>query len=34
MYPQDPSWPARLRLLEAIQAMAAPDRAPWIQLLG
>ena len=34
MFPQDPGWQARLKLLEAIQAMAKPDRGPWIQLLG
>jgi tetratricopeptide (TPR) repeat protein len=34
LFPQDPGWQARLKLLEAIQAMAKPDRAPWIQLLG
>jgi tetratricopeptide (TPR) repeat protein len=34
MYPQDTTWPARLKLLEAIQDLAKPDRAPWIQLLG
>jgi tetratricopeptide (TPR) repeat protein len=34
MFPQDPTWPARLKLLEAIQDMAKPDRTPWIQLLG
>ena len=34
MFPQDPGWQARLKLLEAIQAMAKHDRAPWIQLLG
>ena len=34
LYPQDPTWPARLKLLESIQDMAKADRAPWIQLLG
>jgi tetratricopeptide (TPR) repeat protein len=34
MFPQDLTWPARLKLLEAIQDMAKPDRTPWIQLLG
>jgi hypothetical protein len=34
LYPQDKTWPARLRLLESIKAMAKPDRAPWLQLLG
>ena len=34
MFPQDPTWQARLKLLEAIQAMPKADRAPWIQLLG
>jgi hypothetical protein len=34
MFPQDRIWPARLKLLEAIQAMPKADRAPWIQLLG
>ncbi|MDR3673098.1 MAG: hypothetical protein P4L36_19795 [Holophaga sp.] len=34
MYPQDPAWPARLKLLESIQDLAKADRAPWIQLLG
>jgi tetratricopeptide (TPR) repeat protein len=34
MYPQDLTWPAKLKLLEAIQDMAKPDRTPWIQLLG
>jgi tetratricopeptide (TPR) repeat protein len=34
MFPQDPSWQAKLKLLESIQAMAKSDRTPWIQLLG
>ncbi len=34
MFPRDPSWQARLRLLEALQAMPERDRAPWLQLLG
>jgi hypothetical protein len=34
MFPQDLTWPARLKLLEAIQDMAKPDRTPWLQLLG
>ncbi|MGA2080908.1 MAG: hypothetical protein ABSH53_09920 [Holophaga sp.] len=34
MYPQDPGWQARLKLLDALQAMPASARAPWIQLLG
>jgi tetratricopeptide (TPR) repeat protein len=34
MFPQDLTWQARLKLLEALQAMAKPDRTPWIQLLG
>jgi hypothetical protein len=34
MFPQDPSWQAKLKLLESIQAMATSDRTPWIQLLG
>jgi len=34
MFPQDLNWAARLRLLEAIQDMAKPDRTPWLQLLG
>jgi len=34
MFPQDPTWQARLKLLESIQAMAKSDRPPWIQLLG
>ncbi len=34
MFPRDPSWQARLKLLEALQAMPERDRVPWIQLLG
>jgi tetratricopeptide (TPR) repeat protein len=34
MFPQDLTWQARLKLLEALQAMAKSDRTPWIQLLG
>lgn len=34
MFPRDLSWQARLKLLEAIQAMPAAERAPWIPLLG
>ena len=34
MFPHDPTWQVRLRLLEAIQAMAAPERTPWFHLLG
>jgi tetratricopeptide (TPR) repeat protein len=34
MFPQDPTWRARLKLLEAIQAMSASERGPWISLLG
>jgi tetratricopeptide (TPR) repeat protein len=34
MYPQDLTWPARLKLLESLQDMGKTDRAPWIQLLG
>jgi len=34
LFPQDPIWPAKLKLLEAIQDMAKPDRTPWLQLLG
>jgi len=34
MFPQDLGWQARLKLLDALQAMARSDRASWIQLLG
>jgi tetratricopeptide (TPR) repeat protein len=34
MFPRDPSWQARLKLLEAIQAMPTSERASWIPLLG
>ena len=34
IFPQDLSWQARLKLLEAIQAMPAAERAAWIPLLG
>ncbi len=34
LFPHDPAWQVRLKLLEALQAMAAPDRTPWIHLLG
>lgn len=34
MFPRDPAWPARLKLLEAIQALPAAERAAWIPLLG
>jgi tetratricopeptide (TPR) repeat protein len=34
MFPQDLAWQARLKLLDALQAMAKSDRASWIQLLG
>jgi tetratricopeptide (TPR) repeat protein len=34
LFPQDLTWPAKLKLLEAIQDMAKPDRTPWLQLLG
>ena len=34
LFPQDLTWQARLKLLEAIQAMAKSDRASWIRLLG
>jgi len=34
MFPQDKTWPARLKLLEEIQAMGKPARANWIPLLG
>jgi len=34
LFPQDLTWQARLKLLEAIQAMAKSDRTSWIPLLG
>ena len=34
LFPQDPGWQARLKLLETLQGMAKSDRTPWIQLLG
>jgi len=34
MFPQDKTWQVRLKLLEALQGMAAADRTPWIHLLG
>ena len=34
MFPQDPGWQARLKLLGAIQAMPESERASWVQLLG
>jgi tetratricopeptide (TPR) repeat protein len=34
MFPQEKIWPAKLKLLEAIQAMPKADRAGWIQMLG
>jgi len=34
LFPQDLGWQARLKLLDAIQAMSRSDRAAWVQLLG
>ncbi|WP_306598375.1 hypothetical protein [Geothrix sp. 21YS21S-2] len=34
MFPQDRTWPARLRLLDEIQSMGKATRAAWIPLLG
>jgi tetratricopeptide (TPR) repeat protein len=34
LFPQDKTWQAKLKLLEAIRTMTAADRPPWIQLLG
>jgi tetratricopeptide (TPR) repeat protein len=34
MFPTDRSWQARLKLLEALETMAASERIPWLQLLG
>jgi hypothetical protein len=34
MFPQDRTWQARLKLLEALESMPASERASWIQLLG
>ena len=34
MFPQDRTWPARLRLLEEIQTLGKADRLAWIPLLG
>lgn len=34
MFPQDRTWPARLRLLQDIERLDKADRAAWIPLLG
>jgi hypothetical protein len=34
MYPQESIWPAKLKLLEAIQGLPKADRAGWIPMLG
>jgi tetratricopeptide (TPR) repeat protein len=34
MFPQEKIWQAKLKLLDAIQAMPRADRAGWIQMLG
>jgi hypothetical protein len=34
LYPQDRTWPARMRLLQDIEHLAKADRAAWISLLG